>query len=137
MSSTAGKVRSQSNITINWFSSNAIKSRPLHGYVQELSSLPFDRSKCGGILRVDKYLPFLPLKIQNFLESAAKIEIFVDIYALSFYRSKMIFDQPNCLDMYKLFCLGPNHFGQVQIRLSGLIHRELKIRWSYRSRGNL
>ena len=54
-------------------------------------------------------------------------------YALSFYRSKMIFDRPNCFGRvqvvlvgYKLFWSGPNcfgqvsgpsHFGQVQIKL--------------------
>jgi hypothetical protein len=46
------------------------------------------------------------------------------MYALSFYRSKMILDHPNCfgrlqivLVRSKLFWSGPNHFGQVQIRL--------------------
>ena len=45
-------------------------------------------------------------------------------YALSFYRSKMIFDRPNCfgrvqvvLIRSKLFWLDHNHFGHVQIKL--------------------
>ena len=44
--------------------------------------------------------------------------------ASSFYRSKMILDIPNCfgwaqvvLVVSKLFWMGPNHFGQFQIRL--------------------
>ena len=48
-------------------------------------------------------------------------------YALSFYRSKMILDRPNCfgqvqidLVMSKSFWSGPNHFGQVQLDYSGL-----------------
>ena len=47
----------------------------------------------------------------------------ISTYALSFYRSKIILDRPNCfgwvkivLVRSKLFWLGPHHFGQVQIR---------------------
>ena len=43
--------------------------------------------------------------------------------ALSFYRSKMILDRPNCFGQIqtvlvgsKSFCSGPNHIGQVLIR---------------------
>ena len=38
-------------------------------------------------------------------------------YALSFYRSKWFLTIQIVLDGYKLFCLGPNCFGQVQIIL--------------------
>ena len=44
-------------------------------------------------------------------------------YALSSYRSKMILERPNCFGRIQIilvgsksFWLGPNHFGQVQIR---------------------
>ena len=36
-------------------------------------------------------------------------------YALSFYGSKMILYRPIILDGSNSFCLGSNHFGQVQI----------------------
>ena len=49
----------------------------------------------------------------------------VSSYSLSFYRSKMILDHPNCfvriqivLVGSKSFWSGPNHFGQVQIRFN-------------------
>ena len=48
---------------------------------------------------------------------------FLEINALSLYGSKMIYDRPNhfgrlplVLDVSNLFWLGPNNFGQVQIR---------------------
>ena len=37
--------------------------------------------------------------------------------ALSFYRSKMILDRPNCFGWHKYFWSGPNRFGRVQIIL--------------------
>ena len=46
----------------------------------------------------------------------------LDIYALSFYGTKIILDRPNnfgrvpiVLDGSNSFWSGPNHFGQVQI----------------------
>ena len=46
------------------------------------------------------------------------------IIALSFYRSKMILDHPDCFGRLQIvlvgskpFWSGPNHFGQVQIKL--------------------
>ena len=50
--------------------------------------------------------------------------ILPSINTLSFYRSKMILDHPNCFGWLQIvlvgsnpFWSGPNHFGQVQIRL--------------------
>jgi len=50
--------------------------------------------------------------------------ILPSINTLSFYRSKMILDHPNCFGWLQIVLVGskpfwsdPNHFGQVQIRL--------------------
>ena len=62
------------------------------------------------------------ITVKNFIQNELLFCLFT--FALSFYRSKIILDRPNCfghlqiiLVRSKLFSLGPNHFGQVQIRL--------------------
>ena len=66
--------------------------------MQSLSFLPFERSRCAGIWIVDKYFPFLALKIQKCFESAARIEILLtfslhkQLYVVDIKLSQKYFD---------------------------------------------
>ena len=86
-------------------------------FYPRMDGLYFCHSCC-----IDVYLSFICSSIQEPAQGNwQQVKLF--IYALSFYRSKMILDRPNCFGRVQIvlvgsksFWLGPNHFGQVQIR---------------------
>ena len=82
-----------------------------------------------GLIRLDEdtqVKTLFEMNVTNYVwhykNESEELETLIWIYALSFYRSKMILDRPNCFGWIQIvlvgsksFWSGLNHFGQVQI----------------------